>query len=145
MAQLHVIMVRFKYHRDHLADSDTEIYCYRLVKPLIQYPNHELSFCYIEQHISLTFTLCETGLSPKNCNEWKHRYLLLVRVAETRVSGYGVSDSIVNLVGYITLKYHSYTPLYSTFKFFENSLNHPKSKNGDGIKVINISNSPSFL
>ena len=39
--RLHVTILRFKYDIDPLADSDTETYRYRSVKPFIHFPNHE--------------------------------------------------------------------------------------------------------
>lgn len=33
-------ILRFKYDKDPLADSDTETYRYRSVKPFIHFPNH---------------------------------------------------------------------------------------------------------
>ncbi len=35
------MMVKFKYDRDLLVGSDTETYRYWLVKPFIEFPNHQ--------------------------------------------------------------------------------------------------------
>lgn len=50
-------MVKFKYEIDRLADSNTETYRYRSVKPFIHFPNHQ-DFKNIEMDKAVT-TLVE--------------------------------------------------------------------------------------